>query len=209
MIEPFGRICELRREAMSSSLTHPGGRMLRPRIRVLLNSTSPQPSRSSGRISRDMAAMFTVCVLLAGRTCSPVAAADESLESRYLHNVRQLTSDFVKAGEGYFSPDAKTIIYQAVLRGYPFYQIYTQTLGWRRAADGEHGPRTHDLQQLPAGWPQNHLRLKPFGSAAVRDRRGRTATPGRRRPHRASIAATSGISIPTWTFSRPTRMAAT
>ena len=55
-------------------------------------------------------------------------AADESIEGRYLSNVRQLTSGFVKAGEGYFSPDGKTIIFQAVPPGYPFYQIYKQPL---------------------------------------------------------------------------------
>ena len=56
----------------------------------------------------------------------------ESVESKYLADVRQVTSGMVKAGEGYFSPDGKTIIYQAVPPGYPFYQIYTQPL-----ADGK------------------------------------------------------------------------
>jgi TolB protein len=56
------------------------------------------------------------------------ARADESIEGQYLSNMRQLTSGFVKAGEGYFSPDGETIIYQAVPQGYPFYQIYTQPL---------------------------------------------------------------------------------
>jgi Tol biopolymer transport system component len=56
-------------------------------------------------------------------------------ESRYLKNIKQLTTDlsgdgrgFVRAGESYFSPDAKTIIYQAVRGDNPFYQIYTQLL---------------------------------------------------------------------------------
>ena len=58
------------------------------------------------------------------------APAEEkpSIESRYLANIRQVTSGFVKAGEGYFSPDGRTIIYQAVPQEYPFYQIYTQSL---------------------------------------------------------------------------------
>jgi TolB protein len=56
------------------------------------------------------------------------AAADDSVETRYLKNIRQITSGFVRAGEGYFSPDGKTIIYQAVPKDYPFYQIYTQPL---------------------------------------------------------------------------------
>ncbi len=57
-----------------------------------------------------------------------VGRGAESVEGKYLSNVRQVTSGFVKAGEGYFSPDGKTIVYQAVPQGYPFYQIYTQPL---------------------------------------------------------------------------------
>jgi TolB protein len=49
-------------------------------------------------------------------------------EAQYLSNVRKVTSGFEKAGEGYFSPDGKTIVFQAVPPGYPFYQIYTQRL---------------------------------------------------------------------------------
>jgi TolB protein len=56
------------------------------------------------------------------------AAQAESIEPKYFSNLRQLTSGFVKAGEGYFSPDGRTIIYQAVPQGYPFYQIYKQAL---------------------------------------------------------------------------------
>ncbi len=56
-------------------------------------------------------------------------ASSESIETQFLSNIRQVTStDFVKAGEGYFSPDGKQIIYQAVAKSYPFYQIYTQPL---------------------------------------------------------------------------------
>ena len=58
----------------------------------------------------------------------PSQEEEKSVESTYLKNVRQVTSGFAKAGEGYFSPDGKKIIYQAVREGYPFYQIYTQPL---------------------------------------------------------------------------------
>ncbi len=34
-------------------------------------------------------------------------------ESVHLHHIRQVTHDFVRAGEGYFSPDGRTIIFQA------------------------------------------------------------------------------------------------
>lgn len=56
------------------------------------------------------------------------ADAETSSESKYLANVRQVTSGFVRAGEGYFSPDMRRIGYQAVSKEYPFYQIYTQPL---------------------------------------------------------------------------------
>jgi TolB protein len=56
------------------------------------------------------------------------ACAQDSIEPNFLTNIRQVTSGFVKAGEGYFSPDGKQIVYQAQPLDYPFYQIYTQPL---------------------------------------------------------------------------------
>ncbi len=73
---------------------------------------------------------FAACV--AGIGLAAVAArcawGQESLETKYISNVRQVTSGFEKAGEGYFSPDAATIVYQAIRPEYPFYQIFTQPL---------------------------------------------------------------------------------
>ena len=48
------------------------------------------------------------------------------LERQFLGAPVQITEGAQKAGEGYFSPDARTICYQAVPLGYPFYQIYVQ-----------------------------------------------------------------------------------
>src|SRR5438270_6966665 len=53
----------------------------------------------------------------------------QKLEAPYLKNVRQVTRDFVRAGEGYFSPDKKRIIFQAEEKGEnPFYQIFVMEL---------------------------------------------------------------------------------
>lgn len=53
----------------------------------------------------------------------------KAAESAYLKNVQQLTVDFVRAGEGYFSPDAKSIIFQAEEKGEnPFYQQFVMNL---------------------------------------------------------------------------------
>jgi Tol biopolymer transport system component len=51
-------------------------------------------------------------------------------ETKHLTNITQVTKDFVRAGEGYFSPDGKKIIYQAEEKGTgnPFYQIFVQDL---------------------------------------------------------------------------------
>ena len=53
----------------------------------------------------------------------------QAQESKYLKNIRQVTRDFVRAGEGYFSPDAKSIIFQAEEKGEnPFYQQFVMNL---------------------------------------------------------------------------------
>ncbi len=56
------------------------------------------------------------------------ASATSELEARHLANIRQVTFGLPRAGEGYFSPDGQSIVYQAFPIGYPFYQIYTQRL---------------------------------------------------------------------------------
>jgi TolB protein len=71
---------------------------------------------------------YFLLACLIGHSHPAAANAEDSIEQGYLSNVRQVTEGFVRAGEGYFSPDQRTIIYQAVASDYPFYQIYTQPL---------------------------------------------------------------------------------
>jgi TolB protein len=66
----------------------------------------------------------------------PAPADDwQKQEAQHLTNIRQLTSDYVRAGEGYFSPDGKKIIFQAeeMKTGNPFYQIFVMDLASGRA----------------------------------------------------------------------------
>ena len=50
-------------------------------------------------------------------------------ELAHLNNIRQVTRDFVRAGEGYFAPDGKAIIFQAEEKGdNPFYQQFVMDL---------------------------------------------------------------------------------
>jgi Tol biopolymer transport system component len=65
----------------------------------------------------------------------------QKAEAVHLKNIRQLTHDFVRAGEGYFSPDMKQIIFQAEEKegGNPFYQIFVMDLGtgkYRKVSPG-------------------------------------------------------------------------
>jgi len=66
--------------------------------------------------------------LLLALLCAPPVETDTAAESRHLVNPRQVTSGLPRAGEGYFSPDGKWIVYQAYPVGYPFYQIYVQAV---------------------------------------------------------------------------------
>lgn len=95
--------------------------------------------RALGQISASLAAVLLCC-----RVASP--EADEPAdwmraEAAYLKNIRQVTRDFVRAGEGYFSPDMKQIIFQAEEKegGNPFYQIFVMDLTtgvFRRVSPG-------------------------------------------------------------------------
>jgi TolB protein len=69
-------------------------------------------------------------ILLAGLVLAAGPPDWQAQETAHLHNIRQVTSTFVRAGEGYFSPDGKQIIFQAEEKGTgnPFYQIFVLDL---------------------------------------------------------------------------------
>ena len=81
-----------------------------------------------------------VAALVSGPTClqplgsvaaepAPAAVVGNGLsplERQFLAPPMQVTIGMPKAGEGYFSPDARRICYQAVPAEYPFYQIFVQ-----------------------------------------------------------------------------------
>jgi TolB protein len=71
--------------------------------------------------------MWTVCA------CLFLAAQPgddwQKQEAVHLKNIKQVTHDYVRAGEGYFSPDATKIIFQAEVKGEnPFYQMFVMDL---------------------------------------------------------------------------------
>ncbi len=71
-----------------------------------------------------------LCGLVLGVTISVLEAEDKSnQEEQFLSRVRQLTLEGRRSGEGYFSSDGKSIIFQSEREsGNPFYQIYNMSL---------------------------------------------------------------------------------
>lgn len=91
--------------------------------------------------------MRFAALLIAVVLSSSSALADDkkatvaSTEARYLANIKRVTFGLPRAGEGYFSPDGKQIVYQAYPVGYPFYQIYTQPLNRPKSASSKTSKR--------------------------------------------------------------------
>ena len=68
----------------------------------------------------------TLCALFAASTRAAARADDE----KHLSDVVQLTSGFDRAGEAYFSPDMKWIIFQATAPGEQHYGMYVAQVRW-------------------------------------------------------------------------------
>ena len=81
---------------------------------------------------RFLAAVAAISVL----TLSALVASDDQAapaqgagERAFLSRIRRLTVDGKRAGEGYWSPDGKRLVFQSEREpGNPFYQIYTLDL---------------------------------------------------------------------------------
>ena len=72
-------------------------------------------------------------------TGEPATPAIHGREAQTLSNLVQLTRGFERAGEAYFSPDMRWIIFEAVPHGQEHYQMYMAHLqykdGWISGAD--------------------------------------------------------------------------
>ena len=64
------------------------------------------------------------------RTAPATAPSQDPREAAILSDLTQLTFGFDKAGEAYFSPDMKWIIFQASPKDMPHYQMYVAPLKW-------------------------------------------------------------------------------
>src|SRR5690242_11420804 len=73
--------------------------------------------------------LVTACAAVALTTGSLASPEEQSApgsgERAFLNRVRRLTVDGKRAGEGYWSPDGKRLVFQSEREpGNPFYQIY-------------------------------------------------------------------------------------
>ncbi len=74
-----------------------------------------------------------ISLLTLGTTFSQPPDDWKTQEATNLKNIQQLTFDFARAGESYFSPDMKHIIFQAEEKGKsPFYQMFVMDLGTKK-----------------------------------------------------------------------------
>jgi Tol biopolymer transport system component len=85
--------------------------------------------------------MNALLISLTLTTAQQPAEDWKTSEAAHLKNIKQVTDGFVRAGEGYFSPDGKKIIFQAEEKdtGNPFYQIFIMDLDtgkFRRLSPG-------------------------------------------------------------------------
>lgn len=75
-------------------------------------------------------------LLLAGMVLGVPPEGDwKAQEAVHLTKIRAITSEYARAGEGYFSPDGKQVVFQAEEKGTgnPFYQIFIMDLSTGKA----------------------------------------------------------------------------
>jgi Tol biopolymer transport system component len=85
------------------------------------------PVRAPTLVKRTTRQLGSLTLLLAAFCAPRLAAQAEPVygESDFLSRVRQLTFEGRRAGEGYFSPDGRRLVFQSEREaGNPFYQIY-------------------------------------------------------------------------------------
>src|SRR5688572_26222898 len=76
-------------------------------------------------LTRDPRLAAALLFFLAASRIPLAALAADDPESRFLSQIRQLTYEGQRSGEGYFSEDGKKLVFQSEREaGNPFYQIY-------------------------------------------------------------------------------------
>src|SRR5262245_60271033 len=89
-----------------------------------------KPRWFRGRAIAAVAAVAAIAgAVWAGRVLAQAPAAAATPERDFLSRIRRLTVEGRRAGEGYWSPDGKRLVFQSEREpGNPFYQIYAVDL---------------------------------------------------------------------------------
>jgi Tol biopolymer transport system component len=76
-----------------------------------------------------LTALTGLSVLLTAQSAAPAATASANKEREFLSRIRRLTVEGRRAGEGYWAPDGRSLVFQSEREpGNPFYQIYLMDL---------------------------------------------------------------------------------
>ena len=150
------------------------------------------------------AALVAVALgLLPGISTLASQAQAPNQESDFLSRIRRLTVEGRRAGEGYWSPDGKRLVFQSEREpGNPFYQIYVARSRDRRHQAHLSRHRQDDVRVLPsrrAATRSSSPRRTPIRS------RSSSRTKSSPSARRARNAATRGTTTPRWTSTRTTR----
>src|SRR5437870_2056645 len=98
-----------------------------PMIGRIYSLTLPRAARTLPRAARTRWVRVLMVALALG--ASPAAQSVANHESDFLTRIRRLTVEGRRAGEGYWSPDGKKLVFQSEREpGNPFYQIYSLDL---------------------------------------------------------------------------------
>ncbi len=123
-------------------------------------------------------------------------------ERDFLTRIRRLTVEGKRAGEGYWSPDGKRLVFQSEREpGNPVLSDLRTGSRDRRHQAHLDRPRQDHVRVLPAGHRRDRVCLDARGSeieAATRTRSSRSA-------RRAKNGATRGTTTPRWTSTPTTR----
>ena len=139
---------------------------------------------------------FAAVVSLAGQAQPP------SQERNFLNRIRRLTVEGKRAGEGYWSPDGKRLVFQSEREaGNPFYQIYVLDL-----SSGETKRISPGLGKTTcAFFRPNSTEIDVRVDASRSELEEATSRTSSTSARRARSAATRGTTTRRWTSSPTTR----
>src|SRR5438034_5285798 len=98
------------------------------RLFILFATRRPPSCQFASWTGRSGVILLTLLAATTGGCSTPLNVHPPRDESAALSDVVQLTSGFTRAGEAYFSPDQRWIVFQASTQADPNYAMYLARL---------------------------------------------------------------------------------